>query len=799
LGHDRSGQLRQTVWSWYPANPTADIDSRLMSRALGAIGIAGSALALLWVFAPSPAQSDLPAIAILALITAGLSALSLAGLLDSQPRVVFEMLVALATVIVSLGSYFAHARGTGLPFLYLWCVPYAYWFFPRRRALLQSVIIVLGFAAATVASSHGDPRVAGSVGSDWGPVLLLAGTVLIIGELVRRLGMTIAAARARFTRAFAQAPAPMARVDLRGVYTDANDAFCRAVGRSREEVVGLAMSAMAPPEQWDMVGRRSENLFSGRTRIEQFEHDYLRPDGSRVTMVSTNSLLGEPGDPDRELFIQAIDITDRKRAEQALGESERRYRTLVETAQAIVWSADTEGHLTFVNDAARSVLGYEPEWALGRDLVSVLPEEHREAWLPVLEQLKAGGSVSGEAAHRRRDGRRIIGSYSIAALRDEHGAVSGFVGTLLDVTERRRATEALRVSEARLRALIENAPAAITLCDSQGMLTGLNPEAARVLGAAPEQLLGRSFDGLDPATDAETARRSQAAVIAGEEPALRELSLTLDDGEHIFLSAAFPLPAGRDEEPTICRISFDITDREQARRALVRSHDERRRLLAELVRAQEDERRRIAADVHDESIQVLAGVAIRLGLLTGMLDHPEQHRLIDGLDDAVRSGIKSLRQLLFDLRLPALDELGLAAAVRSYLSETLPREGATYTLDDRLEQEPAPELRTVLYRVAQEALSNVRKHAQARHVEVTLSGTSYGYRVTVRDDGIGFDPAAQDGELPGHLGLVGMRERVEAAGGWIEMHSQPSEGTTVEFGVPLEAGLLASTALPAPN
>jgi signal transduction histidine kinase len=177
-------------------------------------------------------------------------------------------------------------------------------------------------------------------------------------------------------------------------------------------------------------------------------------------------------------------------------------------------------------------------------------------------------------------------------------------------------------------------------------------------------------------------------------------------------------------------------------------------------------------------------VAIRLGLLSSMLDRPEQQRLIAGLDESVRRGIKSLRQLLFDLRLPALDELGLAAAIRSYLEETVAPEGTRFLLEDRLETEPPGELRTVLYRIAQEALSNVRKHAHASYVEVVLEGSADGFMVTVRDDGVGFDVSQWPGESPGHLGIVGMRERVQAAGGWVDVRSEAGQGTTVEFGVP---------------
>jgi PAS domain S-box-containing protein len=787
-----AGYVKATFSHWHRADPAGEVDSRLMARSLGVVGAIGCSLVLVWDALPSPPHTDHLALAILALIGLATGLVLASGTADEAPPTAFEGAVLLATTLTSLGVYFVHMRGSALVLFYLWCTPYAYWFFPRPRALLQALLVVVAFSLAKVVASLTHPALAGPLSEDWGPIALLAGTVLVSGELVYRMRVRINESQSRFERIFHGAPTPMARVgaDLR--YIDANPAFCAALGRERAEVVGAHAYDFVAEDDRERIRQATDGLFAGRRDSVQLERDYARPDGTRVSLLTNVSMLGDAELGTREAFVQGLDLSERKRAEEALAASEQRYRTLVETAQAIVWASDPDGTLTFVNDAVRKVLGYEPEELLGRSLVVVLPEEHRLASAEMFARLRHRGTISGEAAHRRKDGSTIIGTFSVAAQRNEAGEVSGFAGTVIDVTERRRAEEALRVSEERLRALIDNAPAVITVRDPDGRLTVVNREMARLLGVEPEELLGRSIDDLHPPDQAEAYRQFDAIVRETGEPVVHDITHRLGDGEHVFLTVAFPLPSARDEPPMICRIAVDVTDRERARHALVRSNEERRRLLAELVRAQEDERRRIAADVHDESIQVLAGVAIRLGLLSGMLDRPEQQRLIAGLDESVRRGIKSLRQLLFDLRLPALDELGLAAAIRSYLEETVAPEGTSYVLEDRLETEPPAELRTVLYRIAQEALSNVRKHAHAHRVEVVLEGSLEGFMITVRDDGVGFEQMPE--EAPGHLGIVGMRERVEAAGGWIEVRSEPGQGTTVEFGVP--AGAESSAEVP---
>ncbi|MBI2239037.1 MAG: hypothetical protein HYU54_11020, partial [Actinobacteria bacterium] len=144
-----------------------------------------------------------------------------------------------------------------------------------------------------------------------------------------------------------------------------------------------------------------------------------------------------------------------------------------------------------------------------------------------------------------------------------------------------------------------------------------------------------------------------------------------------------------------------------------------------------------------------------------------------------------LRHLLFELRPPAIDRDGLAAALRQYLEDVRDEAGIEVHLDDRLVTEPPPEIRMTAYRIAQEALTNARKHAQASRVDVLLQPMDGGILVRIRDDGLGFDADSLNGPAPGHLGFTAMGERAQCAGGRLRIDSTPGVGSSVEFWLPV--------------
>ena len=232
-------------------------------------------------------------------------------------------------------------------------------------------------------------------------------------------------------------------------------------------------------------------------------------------------------------------------------------------------------------------------------------------------------------------------------------------------------------------------------------------------------------------------------------------------------------------------LEVKVADRTEELRETIQHLEEideqRRRLLAHVVQAAEEERRRIANDIHDDPVQKMVVLKMRLELLAkvnpGLPD-------LDDAREAVLGTIQSMRHLLFDLRPPILDEEGIGPALRYFLDNS--EIDAEWSVDTELDTEPSTQTRVILYRIAQEALTNARKHAHADEIRVKLEGRDGGVWMEISDDGVGYTPEGALVAEPGHLGIAAMRERAEMAGGWCTIRSLPGAGTTLEVWLPPE-------------
>jgi PAS domain S-box-containing protein len=561
-------------------------------------------------------------------------------------------------------------------------------------------------------------------------------------------------------------------------------------GWTAEEAKGLTIpETVLPPERLESYQGAVEAVQAAGGGYGERREGLGRDRDGRVFPVEVSMALVELGET-RVISHFIRDISDHKTAEEALRETNELLNALLDSVPLPINVLDFEGRVKLWNRAAERTFGWTLDEVLGQFVPTCTPDDV-DNLRARQDRIFAGETLTGVFVKGlKRDGTTIDADLSIAPIYGSDGRVVGSMGIITDVTEQKRAAEELREANALLQALVEATPLPISVVDLEGRTTLWNPAAEHEFGWTAEEVLGEMPPIVLP-EDLEQWKRQRQRVLDGE--TVNDLATRRRRRDGSVLDISLSVAPVYDSDGRVSGtlgISMDITERLRAFELLRAGDEERRRLLAKLVRAQEEERQRIAGDIHDDSVQVLTALALRLEMLHRRLDDPVA---LEGLAEAertARQAITRLRHLMFELRPPVLDRDGLATALRMHMEQARLDYGIEFSLDDALTAEPGQETRALVYRIAQEALVNVAKHAQAGHVHVRVGSQNGAIVVRVADNGRGFG----GGEQPaGHLGLVSMRERAEMAGGWCRVESTPGKGTVVEFAVPLD-GIQAAIA-----
>lgn len=417
---------------------------------------------------------------------------------------------------------------------------------------------------------------------------------------------------------------------------------------------------------------------------------------------------------------------------------------------------------------------------------------------------------------------RLLGTIAFLSRRRTHlrdgdaQTVQAVCDQLASALERGRAVEALRISQARLAAAFEALPSGVGIVDLDGRFVLSNHQLLRYLpsGVVPSRDLGRLLrwrawhaDGaLVEPNDFPAARALRGeTVVPGLEMLCRQ-----DDGTELWTQVA-TVPV-REDGGQIIGVATVITDIDKLKQAeaVLRESEERLRRLNEqledrvrdrtaeieglfsrLITAQEEERRRIARDVHDQLGQQLTALRMNIEMLRSLSkQHPALHQQADRTQRLAEELDQSVDFLTWQLRPAALDHLGLSAALRNLASGWTERFGveAEFDAEDIAELGLTRDVEANLYRIAQEALHNVAKHADATHATLQLTRRGGCLMLMIEDDGRGFEPTtARQHEGGGGLGLISMRERAALVGGHLEIESGPDRGTSIRVRIPQQS------------
>jgi PAS domain S-box-containing protein len=558
-----------------------------------------------------------------------------------------------------------------------------------------------------------------------------------------------------------------------------NPAAVRIFGASDPgELLGRSPYDVFHPDFHTEIRNRVQQLLAGDL-MPMIEERVVRLDGGVTDVEVTGRLIERT---QRTIQVIVRDITDRKRTEAALRESEERLALAFAGAQEGVWDWNLETGAVVYSARWKEMLGYaddeiEPHVSAWERLLH--PDDLARAQEVHDRVVNGGRTYEGEFRLRHKDGHYLhVLSRGLPVRSQPHDRVRRIVGTHLDLTERKRAEAALRESEERLTLAFEGAQEGVWDWNLETDAVVYSPRWKAMLGYGEEEIEPQisAWERLVHPEDREVADRAHESVAGGAATYEAEFRLRHKAGHYVHvLSRGFPVrrsPGGR--VVRIVGTHFDLTRRRQAEAERTRTE-----LLARLVFAQEDERRRIAREMHDQFGELLTTLDHGLaGLRDSCRDQPELRRRIESLQTVMQQLDRDVEQLVWQLRPTVLDDLGLSAALANYVRAWSARVGIAAELhaaglgDERL----APQVETALYRIAQEALTNTAKHSRATRVDVILGRRPDAVTLVIEDDGVGFDRAetADRG-----FGLLGMQERAALVGAALEIESAAGQGTTI--------------------
>jgi PAS domain S-box-containing protein len=454
-----------------------------------------------------------------------------------------------------------------------------------------------------------------------------------------------------------------------------------------------------------------------------------------------------------------------------------------------VFVVDRDGRAIFMNPAAEQSLGWKLEELRDKNIHEVIHRSRPDGSpypaeeCPVMKVLQTGAPVYVEnEVYVRRDGGVFPVSYKASPI-ISNGQQKGVVQVFRDVTESKLAEEALRRSEARFRRVVDSNMIGIGFWDGGGGISDANEALLRLTGYTREDLLQGKLRWSDMTPEEYSQLDAKAIDFLRElgDHSPFEKEFTRKDGSRVPVLVGGALLEGARNKGVF--FALDLSEQK-------RGEEARKQLLRQLVTAQENERRRISRELHDQMGQHLTALIFGLKLLQSSPQdrQPSESRLSQLLELADRLE-REVHHLAWELRPPELDHLGLRAALSNYVEKWSEHCGITADLvstgmDHR---RLPPEVETTVYRVVQEALTNVLKHARARSVSVILEQRPDHVLAVVEDDGRGFNYEETAVTPEGGLGLHGMKERVTLAGGTFDLESGAGAGTTLVIRIPFTA------------
>jgi PAS domain S-box-containing protein len=571
------------------------------------------------------------------------------------------------------------------------------------------------------------------------------------------------------------------------IYT--NPAYERMFGYGPGELINKHVSVLNAPVDKDPAEIANEIITSLKEHATwSGEVHNIRTDGT--TFWSYASIMTFDHYEYGSVWVTVQqDITSRKMAEEALRESESKYRNLVENSlEGIALAKGNQ--VIAANKAILDMLGYDDyEEFLKIPVIDHAAPESKEFIRERMEKRKKGEPLEPRFEYKvqKKDGE--IRDIEISTTEVYIGKEIYIQSTFRDITERRLSEEALRESEEKFRVLTATATDAIMMMDEEGRIAYWNKAAKSMFGYEPREVLGKELHPLLAPSRYHAAYKKGFGrfVKTGEGVAigntLEFIAIKKDGAEFPIEISVSALKLKGWHAVGIVR---DVTSRKMAESELIANREKLAAMSMELSMTEERERRNIASDLHDHIAQALAMTKVRLGEVSKQASGDSLEKL-ESIKIEMDRIINNTRSLIFDLSPPVLYELGFKEAVE-WLAEQVQKEHGIQVIVMAGTQyaQIGQEIRVILFKAVRELIINVVKHAKATTAEVNISDLEEKIHVQVKDNGVGFDVSKiHDYLKEASFGILNLKERIKYMGGTVDFSSEPGQGTAVIIRVPI--------------
>ncbi|MEW6355369.1 MAG: PAS domain S-box protein [Planctomycetota bacterium] len=591
----------------------------------------------------------------------------------------------------------------------------------------------------------------------------------------KRMEDALRAGEEKYRGVFEMAPDGILIVNRRGVILSCNHATSRITGYPENELVGKHFSKIGTLRIKDIP--KYMKLFVqviGGHIPEPFVADAVRKNGSPHSVEVRVNLLGNG-----MILAMITDITERKRMEDALRASEEKYRTVFAASPDFIYLTDTNGNIIDANPALLKGVGMSLEEIRRTNVRDFYAGENIEELNEVIRRARKGEEIRGyEVVANAPGSKKRVYQVNVVPLTLADGEAA-ILSVARDITERKRAEEELQ----KFKTIFDNANYGMAMAEMDGTLIYVNEYFAQVHGYRPEELVGKNLSVFHTREQMKQVTAiNEGAKKAGGFGALEVWHKHRDGSVFPMLMNVIVIRDNAGKPSFLAATATDITEREAARK-------EARDLSQKIITLQEDLLSDISRDLHDEIGQLLTAIdfeveTARRAVKAGKGLPPDG---LDRIKEVTRSAVGAVRGLCASLRSPVIKDLGLLRVMEAHVNDFRARTGIDVEFTCSLKRSGvSPDAALGLFRIMQEALTNVARHAEARQVSVSLCRDNGRTVLEISDDGRGFDVDSP----PPHrnIGLRGMRERARTFGGEFAIESKPGSGTRIRVSPPPLSG-----------